>query len=54
MKAYKKPEIEETELLCADVIATSKVKVSEQAYQVEEGETLTFATSKEIEINPFN
>mgnify|MGYP007038564617 FL=1 len=54
MKAYNKPEIIETELLCADVIATSTVNVSEQAYKIEDGETLTFATSNEIKINPFN
>ena len=56
MKAYNKPEIIETELLCADVIATSAggINESEEAYKVKTGETITFANANEITINPFN
>ena len=54
MKAYSKPEITETELLCADVIATSTVNVSESLYEVKGNETITFATANEITINPVN
>ena len=39
MKAYNKPEIIETELICADVIATSTVNESKSAYEVKTGET---------------
>lgn len=54
MKAYNKPEIIETELICADVIATSTVDESKSAYEVKTGETITFANANEITINPFN
>ena len=54
MKAYNKPEITEMELLCADVIATSTVNVSENSYEIKENEMITFATANEITINPFN
>lgn len=56
MKAYNKPEIIETELLCADVIATSTGGINEsaEAYEIKADEKITFATANEITINPFN